>query len=345
MRPSVVLAISRSTFREFWRTPEAVFWTYGFPILMAVVLGIAFSSSEPAPVRVVVLEQSEGASQFHDVLASSPRIHVEILNAESADRALVMGSSDVIVGGDLTNPELRLDPTRPSSGLARMVVDGVLQRHAGRTDPVTVEVITEDRPGARYIDFLIPGLIGLNLLGAGMWGVGYNLVNMRSKKLLRRLLVTPMSRAEFLLGFLISRMVLMIPEGLVILLFGMLIFGVPVSGSFLDIFLLVLFGGFSFAGLGVLVASRARTTEGVAGLMNLVLLPMWLLGGSFFSNERFPAVLQPVVKALPLTHLNDALRESLLGAAGFAEVWGALAFLLAFGVACFVLALRIFRWS
>ena len=199
--------------------------------------------------------------------------------------------------------------------------------------------------GEAYIDFLIPGLIGLNLLGAGMWGVGYNLVNMRSKKLMRRLLVTPMSRAEFLLGFLFSRLVLMVPEGVVILIFGVLIFGVPVNGSFLDLFLLVLFGGFSFAGLGLLIASRPRTTEGVAGLMNLVLLPMWLLGGSFFSNERFPAGLQPVVKALPLTHLNDALRENMLGAAGLGETWGALLFLLAFGVVCFALALRVFRWS
>ena len=164
-------------------------------------------------------------------------------------------------------------------------------------------------PGGRYIDFLVPGLLGMSLMGGGLWGVGFVTVDMRIRKVLKRFLATPMRKSDFLVGILISRLLFLVPEVLVLLLFARLAFGVVIQGSLLAVVVLILLGALTFAGIGLLVASRARTLEAVSGLMNLVMLPMWVLSGIFFSSERFPEAMQPFIKALPLTPLIDALRS------------------------------------
>jgi ABC-2 type transport system permease protein len=244
------------------------------------------------------------------------------------------------------NPvEYRFDPTRPESVLARGRVDDAIQRAAGRADPVAVRETLSTEPGARYIDFLIPGLLGMNIMSGGMWGVGFVLVDMRSRKLLKRLVATPMRRTHFLGAMLGSRMLLVFLEMLLLLAFGRFFFGMVVQGGLLLIALLALLGAFGFAGLGLLVASRAQKTETVTGLMNLVMLPMFVLSGVFFSAERFPAVLQPFVQALPLTALNDSLRAVILEGAGFGSQLPRIAILAAWGGVSFLLALRVFRWT
>jgi ABC transporter DrrB family efflux protein len=209
-----------------------------------------------------------------------------------------------------------------------------------------LEVVPQRAPGSRYIDWLIPGLIGLNLLGAGLWGIGFNLVQMRLRNTLRRLMVTPMRRSEYLFAFMLSRLVLVVPEAAVIVGFGHFVFGVPVRGEALPLLLLlVVLSAMAFMSLGLLVGSRARSVEVVSGLMNLVMLPMWLLSGSFFSSERFPEVMQPLVRALPLTQVNDGLREILSHGGGIGAAAGSLAYLVVFTVCCFGLAIRLFRWA
>lgn len=344
MNGSIVWSVARATFREFWRTPEAVFWTYGFPVLMAVVLGMVFKPKEPDPVPVAVVAGAT-APDLQQALAHDPRLQLRELASEAADNELARGRIAIMVSGTGRAPVLRLDPTRPESELARLVVLRALRTAVDGAGAVVPQVEAENRPGARYIDFLIPGLIGLNLLGAGMWGVGFNLVQMRTQHLLRRLLVTPMRRSEFLLGFLFSRLVLMLPESVAIWGFGALLWGVPFRGSWLAVALLVLVGGMCFCGLGILIAARPKTVEGVGGLMNLVLLPMWLLGGSFFDNERVTGVLGWAVEAMPLTHLNRGLRDCMLGAGGFEVAWAPLLVLGAIGVMTFALAIRLFRWT
>ncbi|MHC5065929.1 MAG: ABC transporter permease [Planctomycetota bacterium] len=341
MRLSVIGQVAVTALREYLRTPEAIFWTYGFPLVMAVVLGIAFSSSEPGAVRVVIPQSSQGA--FADLLAKdNGRVQIEVRDADAAERALSMGEFDLLLQGSREDPSLRIDPRRPGSELARFHLERLLAGEPETAGP-RIEAVTE--PGARYIDFLIPGLIGLNLLGAGMFGVGGNLVHLRTRHLLRRLTVTPMRRSEFLLGFVSSRVLLSLPAPFVIILFGWVGFGVPMRGSILTVFLLTFLGALSFSGLGLLVASRIKTIEGLSGMANLVMMPMWLLGGSFFSNERFPDVLQPLVQAMPLTHLNDAYRDVMLGGASLASTLMPMAILFLLGLICFLIALRIFRWN
>lgn len=341
MRARVVAAVGLTTFREFWRSAEAVFWTYGFPLLMAIVLGFAFRPGELPPVPVGVVAGPDVAA-FADALKREPRLHVDVMPADAADHALARGRVALLVRVDAGVPVLRADPARPEAELARLLVERAL--HPGARDaPLASEV--EDRPGSRYIDFLIPGLIGLNLLGAGMWGVGFNLVQMRTQHLLRRLAVTPMRRSEFLFGYLLGRFVLVVPESAAIIAFGALVWGVPFRGSVLAATLLVVVAGFAFAGLGCLLASRTRTIEGVAGLMNLFQLPMWLLGGTFFDTERMSGPVRWAAEAMPLTHCTRALRDVMLGPGTLIDVAWPLLGLAAFAAACFAIALRFFRWQ
>jgi ABC-2 type transport system permease protein len=328
---------------EFIREPETIFWVYGFPLLLAIGLGIAFRNGAEEQLFVDV-QQHETAEGIAAALGRIPGLNVEIHPSSECQVRLRSGRVSLIVipGHPCT---FLFDPTRPESAQARQRVNDILQRAAGRVDPVATvdQFVTE--PGARYIDFLIPGLIGLNLLGSGMWGVGYATVDMRVRKLLKRLAATPMRRINFLWSMIGARLVFMIPELVVILGAGSLLFGVPVRGSLISVFILALIGAVAFAGLGLLIASRAQRVETVSGLMNLIQLPMWLFSGIFFAPERFPAILQPLVQALPLTQLNYALRAVILEGADLVSQLGRIGFLALWCGFTIFFALRWFRWN
>src|SRR5207247_10590095 len=200
------------------------------------------------------------------------------------------------------------------------------------------------QPGCRYMDFLSPGLLGMNRMGSGLWGVGFSVVQARTKKLLKRFMATPMRRSHYLMSFIFSRLLFLFLEIAALVGFGWLMFRVGVRGSLGSVAFITILGALSFAGLGMLVASRARTIEAVSGLMNLVMLPMWILSGTFFSYARFPDAMQPFVKALPLTALNDALRAVMIDGTALAQLGPPLAIVVAWGLVSFGVALRIFRW-
>ncbi|MFN2571424.1 MAG: ABC transporter permease [Gemmatimonadales bacterium] len=334
------LALSRM--REFYREPEAVFWVFGFPIVLAFALGLAFRNTGPGELQVGVAP-GVGDRALAATLDASPHLIATVLDTATA-RARLRGGRIalyVVPGDSLT---YRYDSTRSDSRLARLEVDDVVQRARGRRD---LAIVRDDRvvaPGSRYIDFLIPGLLGMNLLGSGIWGVGFSVVQARQKKLLKRYMATPMRRSHYLLSFILSRLVFLILEVVALVGFGWALFGVSVRGSFATLAAITILGAFAFAGLGLLVASRARTIEGVSGLMNLVMLPMWILSGTFFSYARFPDAMIPFVKALPLTALNDALRAVMIDGAGLGALGVPLAIVVGWGAVSFVIALRIFRW-
>jgi ABC-type multidrug transport system permease subunit len=236
------------------------------------------------------------------------------------------------------------DFDRSESRNARLLVDRALQRGAGRTDPVQVGERRITEKGSRYIDFVIPGLLGMNLLGSGIWGIGFGVVDARSKKLLKRFMATPMSRPEFLLSFLLSRLVFLVLEVITLVGFGALAFGVPLRGSLVELGVICLVSALAFGALGLLVASRAKTIEGVSGLMNLVMMPMWIFSGVFFSSANFPDVVQPVIKALPLTSVNDALRANMLEGTPLSALGLEMFIISAWLLLSFVVALKLFRW-
>jgi len=334
------LALSRM--REFYREPEAVFWVFGFPIVLAFALGLAFRNTGPGKLQVGVVAGA-GDSAVAAALAASPRLVPAVLDTATARLRLKTGRvALLVVPGDPV--VYRYDSTRTESRLARLEVDDALQRARGRKDLIVVRDDRAVAPGSRYIDFLIPGLLGMNLLGSGIWGVGFSVVQARQRKLLKRYLATPMRRSHYLLSFILSRLVFLIVEVVALVGFGWLLFGVAVRGSFASLAGLTVLGSFAFAGLGLLVASRAKTIEGVSGLMNLVMLPMWILSGTFFSYSRFPNAMIPFVKALPLTALNDALRAVMIDGAAVTALGTPIVIVVAWGAVSFVVALRIFRW-
>ena len=333
-------------FREFLREPEAVFWTFVFPILLAAGLGIAFRLRPPERTKVAVVRGAPASDTIARRLAASPLLTVQTMDSAAATHALVTAAVALVVAPTAGDSGVRyqFDETRPEGAQARLLVDDVLQRGAGRRDPVRVTEEHVHERGQRYIDFLIPGLIGMNLMGSGIWGLGFAIVDARRKKLLKRLVATPMSRGEYLLSFLLSRLIFLVAEVAVLLRFGVLVFGVPVRGSLGALSVICLLGALAFGGLGLLLAARARTIEGVSGLMNLVMLPMWIFSGVFFSSKNFPQIFQPFIRALPLTAVNDALRGVMLQGQGLPALGGELTIITVWLVATFVIALRTFRW-
>jgi ABC-2 type transport system permease protein len=333
---------------ELKREPEVVFWVFVFPLLLASGLGIAFRN-KPADATRIAVESGEDAHRVVSLLQSSAdhtAIHADVVDLARARDGLRLGKYDLIVEAPHEGHIIYdFDPARPESVLSRDEVDRALQSALGRKDLVIAHSIASSEPGSRYIDFLIPGLLGMNLMNSGMWGIGFALVDMRQRKLLKRFVGTPMRRGDFLLALLSSRLVLMIIEIGLLLTLGVLVFHMKVLGSVFAILLLGAAGAMTFGGLGLLTASRAQKIESVSGLMNLVMMPMWIFSGVFFSYERFPAVVQPLIKALPLTALNDALRASILEGTPLIHQWPRLLVMFLWGSVSFFLALRWFRWT
>jgi len=342
MRDHPLVQLTLARMREFYREPEAIFWVFGFPIVLAFALGIAFRNRGPGELRVAVL-RGAGDSVVAAALARAPGLTAVVLDSAAARLQLRTGRVALLVvpGDPLV---YRYDSTRTESRLARLEADEVVQRARGRADAARVADQRITEPGSRYIDFLIPGLLGMNLMGSGLWGVGFSVVQARTKKLLKRFMATPMRRSHYLLSFILSRLVFLFLEVAALVGFGWWVFHVGVRGSFSAVAFITVLGALSFAGLGMLVASRARTIEAVSGLMNLVMLPMWILSGTFFSYARFPDAMQPFVKALPLTALNDALRAVMIDGSRLSELGAPLGIVTVWGVVSFVVALQIFRW-
>jgi ABC-type multidrug transport system permease subunit len=339
-----VAELTRARLLEYLREPEAIFWAFVFPILMAVTLSLAFPSTSDRPIPVAIEQGGDDGAGVRQALEASGGFTISDVPAERVIPTLRDGDVHLVVRPG-NPPTYRFDPTRAESRLARVAVDEALKRQAGRADPWTAR---EDRlviAGSRYVDWLIPGLLGMNIMSTGMWGIGFSIVQARMRKLLKRLVASPMHKRDYLLSQMFARLLFLGLEVGLLVGFGMLALGMPVRGSWLSIAALALVGALSFAGLGLLVASRARSFEAISGLLNLLMVPMWIFSGVFFSSANFPQVVQPAIRLLPLTALNNGLRAVMLEGATMWAVAGDVGILAAWGVIAFAVALKIFRWT
>jgi ABC-2 type transport system permease protein len=339
--PLVQLTLVR--YREFYREPEAIFWVFIFPVLLTAGLGIAFRNRGPDRTPVALVAHREDAA-LAERLAGDSALKLRTLTDSSAAQALRAGDVALVVVTTDSGVEYRYDPERPDAREARLRADEAVQRAAGRSDPVPAHERAVREAGSRYVDFVVPGLLGMNLMGSGIWGIGFAIVDARRKHLLKRLVATPMSRTQYLASFVLSRLTFLVLEVALLLGFAALVFGVPVRGSAGALAGVCLLSALAFASLGLLLAARPRTVEGVSGIMNLVMLPMWIFSGVFFSSSRFPDAVQPLIKALPLTAVNDALRATMLRGAGLGQVLPELGVIAAWLMLSFALAVRLFRW-
>jgi ABC-type polysaccharide/polyol phosphate export permease len=335
-----IVELTLARIREFSREPEAVFWAVFFPILLTAGLGIAFRSHSAE-----VLKVAAASPAIVSALKQDPALDVAQMDAAQAAFALETGKVALVATeGPNGSVVYRYDDTSPDGRMARILADRAVQRAAGRIDPTTATDDLVREPGSRYVDFLVPGLVGLGIMSNAIWGLGFSIVDARRRKLTKRLVATPMSRAYYLLSYLLWRKLILMMEIAVPIGFGALAFGVPVRGRLIDLIVICVLGSLAFSALALLIASRARTIEAASGLMNLAQVPMWILSGVFFSAQRFPDAVQPFIQALPLTAVIDALRAHMLQGATLAQLVPQLATLTGWLVVCFALALKLFRW-
>ena len=344
--PLVELIAAR--FREFYREPEVIFWVYGFPLILAVSLGYAFSSSKP-PAPTIDIQATPDkaradalAARLSDESWGDERPKVEVRSATECEDRVKKGETALYLRALPDKIEYVYDPARPESVQARYWIEALLSRQQPGNDAAKDPHITE--PGRRYIDFLLPGLVGTNIMGGGLFGVGFVLVDMRVRRLFKRLMATPMRHSDFLLSLIISRLLFLLPEMACLLVVGYYLFGVPINGSVFTLALVIFAGAAAFAGIGLLLGSRTEKTESASGLINLVMLPQYILSGVFFSAKNFPDEAQYFIQALPLTQLNDAMREVMLEGKSLIGVSGRIGILLAYAIITFALALKIFKW-
>jgi len=326
-------------FRLFLREPEAIFWIFVFPVLLAVGLGLAFRNRPPD-----VLQVGATTAQLASALAADKGLTTTTISEPEGAHALAAGKILLLAIQTPDGVAYEYDDTNPDARTARMVVDRAVQTAAGRRESVPVQNRLVRETGSRYIDFVVPGLLGMNLMGSAIWGMGFSIVESRQKKLLKRLVASPMPRWQYLASYLLARLSMLVIEVVGFLGFAWLVFGVPFRGSLWQLGFLCVLTSLAFSAVGLLVASRAKTMEAASGLMNLVMLPMWILSGVFFSASRFPAVIQPVVRALPLTAAIDALRGNMLQGLNLWQLTTQMAILLTWLVVAFTISLRIFRW-
>lgn len=340
--PFVEMTIDR--LKEFSREPDVAFWVFAFPLLLTVALGFAFREKPPDRIPVGVT-QGPLAQQRLAALLKSPSLRPRLYEKNAGREELRRGQISLLVSGDGATPEYLFDLTRPDALTARVEVDAALQSGAGRRDAFRAKEVHVTEQGSRYIDFLVPGLIGMNLMSTGMWSIGFSIVNSRLRKLLKRLVATPMRKTDYLLAQFASRLVFLVVEVILVATVAWLVFDVSIRGSLALFALTCLVGGAAFAGIGVLVGSRVGTLEAISGLMNVVMMPMWVCSGVFFSYERFPDAVKPLIRVLPLTALNDALRAVMNDGYGLAHIAPQLAILSMWTVVTAFVGLKIFRWQ
>lgn len=336
---SSLFQLTALRFRLFLREPEAIFWTFVFPIILAVGLGLAFRN-RPADV----LQVAATTPQLTQALATDKGLTATTLDVAAGTKALDTGHIELLAIQSPTGVVYKYDDTNPDARTARLLADRAIQNAAGQTAKVQADNQLIHEVGSRYIDFVVPGLLGMNLMGPAIWGLGFAIVEARQKKLLKRMVASPMPKWQYLASFILSRLVMLAVEVVVFLGFAAVAFGVPFRGSLWELAFLCILCSLSFSALGLLTASRARTMEAANGLMNLVMLPMWILSGVFFSSTRFPAIIQPFVQALPLTAAINTLRGNMLQGQHLGQMLVPVAVLLAWLVIPFAVSLKIFRW-
>jgi ABC-2 type transport system permease protein len=336
---SSLFQLTRIRFLLVWREPEAIFWIFIFPILLAVGLGIAFRDRPPN-----VLPVAATSAQLTRALSADKGLRVTQMDQAAGKHALDTGMILLLASEQASEVAYEFDDTNPDARTARLLADRAIQVAAGQHEAVSTKNDLIHETGSRYIDFVVPGLLGMNLMGSAIWGLGFAIVEARQKKLLKRMVASPMPRWQYLAAFVLSRLAMLVVEVVAFLGFAGLVFGVPFRGSLLELAFLCVLTSMAFSALGLLISSRARTMEAASGLMNLVMLPMWILSGVFFSASRFPAVIQPLVRALPLTAANEAFRANMLQGVGLNHLVPQVGILVLWLIVPFAVSLRIFRW-
>jgi ABC-type multidrug transport system permease subunit len=361
-------------FRETVREPGVLFWGIIFPILMSLGLGIAFTKKADTIRKIAVISPAvNGIPDTSSVLFGFLDRNCEKNKSSSKDAfrwKLVMkdeklgnsifffyqtdwtnsmmllkrGTVNVVLISKGKETEYHFDPMNSDAQLTYLKLYPLV----GKGTMVATESNENIKPltvtGTRYIDFLIPGLISMGVMMSCMWGISYSIIEKRSKKLLRRLVATPMKKSQFLIAMIVVRIGMNFIESSVLFLFALVVFKMQIQGDPSALFMIFLSGNIAFAGIAVFASSHTSNTEVGNGLINAVVMPMMVLSGIFFSYHNFPDWSIPVIQKLPLTMLADGVRSIMNEGAGYPQVAFPIVILIATGVVFFTAGLRIFKW-
>lgn len=366
---SILFQLVISQFKLFFREPGVVFWSFGFPVVMAWILGIAFANKgeilrnvaivteNPAAVSALPKWLHEKSGTVDNQLSGEAELEWEVgmnagdqarfrfraMSEEEAVLALKRGQISLwIEGSPETNLSYRFDPDNADARLTYLLLETAFR------EKISSEIKAEIRPltmvGIRYVDFLIPGLMAMSIMNACLWGIGWNLIELRIKKLLRRIVATPLRKSIFLISHGLNRMILSAAEMLLLYIFAYFYFDIRIQGSLLALALVFLSGYCAFAGIAILISSRVQNTQSGNGMINIVTMPMFILSGIFFSYHNFPDWLIPYVEVLPLTMLTNSLRGIITEGIGLAQVIQPSLGLFGIGAVCFALGLKLYLW-
>ena len=362
-------------FREIIREPGVLFWGILFPILMSLGLGLAFTRKTDVirKVAIINITESSAIGSENSAVAGFLKINCEKnvsggsdtwqwkytirdeklgnsvflfykMQWDEAIKLLKRGTINVLVLGKNDSIEYHFDPMNPDAQLTYLKLSTIVGKRVLQPVQTNAEIKPLTVNGTRYIDFLVPGLIAMGVMMSSMWGISYGIIEKRSKKLLRRLVATPMKKSHFLIALITVRITMNFIESLVLFLFALFAFKMSIQGNISALILMFLSGNIAFAGIAVFVSSHTSNTEVGNGLINFVVFPMMVLSGIFFSYQNFPDWSLPFIKNLPLTMLTDGIRSIFNEGAGYHEVTLPILILLAIGTLFFSVGLKIFKW-
>ncbi|MGH1366858.1 MAG: ABC transporter permease [Calditrichia bacterium] len=348
----------------FIRERQTVFWTFFFPAFLIVIFGYVFNQPDVIRFTVGVVDEdwSPASQKIVGELSRVNALFVEPLTREEADDLLrrnELGSVVVIPEGYAEalrqqNAQINLmyHPAQEQlNDLVRLMLDKIVlaenSSFLSRKLPITLTqtAIEAERGAVSFLDFLVPGLIGFSLMSTCLFSIGLVVVSYREKGKLRRLAVTPLPKWKFIAGQILARYVIVLAQAGMLIGLAMVLFGVKMVGDFFPFFFALSIGMFAFIALGYSIASIAKTTESASGMANVLFIPMTLLSGVYFSSDGLPAFLQPLIEALPLTHLVRAIRAIFTNGAGLSNVFPELLILTCWTIACFAFSIKRFKWE
>jgi ABC-type multidrug transport system permease subunit len=350
-------------YKEFLREPGILFWSLAFPVLMAWVLGIAFTKRAESVQTIAVVSSPASVTRLDQFLGEMEKLtssnhtvfrktfdnklgkltfRLMPVTADSAILMLKRGETSLILQEQGDSIVYQLDPQNAEAKLNYLVLSAAINHDPLIYNTESVKILSQR--GTRYVDFLIPGLLALGIMNGFLWGIGYTLIEIRTKKLLRRMVAAPMKKSIFIFSHFFSRLTLSAFEAFVLFCFAWFYFRIQIQGSIPAFILIFLAGSFCFAGIAILMGSRTSSSRVGNSLINVITLPMMILSGIFFSYHNFPEVVVPVIQKLPLTLLTDSLRGIMTEGTGIRENLPAMFILSGVGTVCFFLGLRIYKW-
>lgn len=333
--------------REFRREPSAFFWVIFMPILWMIALGFAFSDPKPEVYSIGWYSSADNQEEHKKVLGlieNDPQLKVNTGSKEKLNPLLKMGEISLVFSIEDDVLQFKLDPINPVATRAKAYVDRILQAGYGRENVLTVTTEVIKAKGSRYVDFLIPGLLGLSIMSTSLFGVGMTIVSNRKENLLKRYVASPMPPYEYVVSHIVGRVITLATEFAAIFIAGWIIFDFHVYGNFISYCLFAILGAAAFTGIGILCGSRTRSIPFISGITNLIMIPMTMVCGVFFSYAAFPEWMKAWIKFLPLTALNDGLRKIALEGQSIFQLQFEISVLVVFTVVTAIAATKAFKW-